>query len=71
MTSKLFKKITVYNVFTMNNILYCLFPQKLLKTTSTIQEACKQFRTKSQIPERLAKFGLGNDKALLKSSMYD
>lgn len=71
MASRVFKKITVYNVFTIDNILYCLFPQKLLKTTSTIQEACKQLGTKSQILDHLAKFGLGNDKALLEPSMYD
>lgn len=64
-------KITVYNFFTINSILYCLFPQKFLKTTSTIQEACKQLGTKSQILEHLAKFGLGNDEALLGPSRYD
>lgn len=47
MELRVFKKITVYNFFTIDSILYCLFPQKLLKTTSTIQEACKQLGTKS------------------------
>lgn len=65
MASRVFKKITVYNFFSIDNTLYCLFPQKLLKTTSAVQEACKQLGTKSRILERLAKFGLGNDKALL------